>query len=295
MNDYSKSSCEMRVDSASGGARPTGPEASCRTASAAHSARLSTLESLEQSVAADELQSKLRLLPLHSLPPLVSQRPATATAECDCHRVRSAACARSDCARRSTERSTPTSRSRAALRNASSDCAVHMQSSRRSASDRAARAPSAQCAGKAENAIDSRRKWTSKTLNERSGNERDDSKYSTLLYSQQTQERLKEKKVEERIPKKTSETRRNERNCNSRRISRPISMILLRIADFKQNEWNEVAVKFERCAIIREQRILFTKFKRFGNHEFYTTVQSNICAYAYERKFTQLLTGSGVQ
>lgn len=196
MNDYSKSSCEMRVDSASGGARPSGPEASCRTASAAHSARLSTLESPEQPVAAHELESKLRPLPLHSLPlpPLVSQRSAIATAECHCHRVRSAACARSDCARRSTERSTPTSRSRAALCNASSDCAVHMQSSRRSASDRAARAPSAQCAGRAENAIDSRRKWASKTLNERSGNERDDSEYSTLLYSQQTQERLKEKK-----------------------------------------------------------------------------------------------------
>lgn len=72
-------------------------------------------------------------------------------------------------------------------------------------------------------------------------------------------------------------------------------MILLRIADFDQNEWNEVEVKFERCATTREQRILFTKFKRFGNHEFYTTVQSNICAYAYERNFTQLLTGSGVQ
>ena len=41
----SKSSCEMRVDSASGSVLSAGPEVRCRTASAAHSARLLRLES----------------------------------------------------------------------------------------------------------------------------------------------------------------------------------------------------------------------------------------------------------
>ena len=146
------------MDSASGRVLSAGLEGRCRTASAAHSARLSRLESPR--LAAEPLADD------DSLPePVWSATSASESASEGCRRRRRAS---SDCAHRSTERSAAASRSRAAARSERNVCAAERECSRRSASDRAARTPNAQCAGSDEKAIDSRCKFKSKALNERS-------------------------------------------------------------------------------------------------------------------------------